>query len=164
MWLCTPPQLFFSLWFHQVHQGLHLRTGVFLIHSQALKALLALAAFTGSQPQLAISGGIASFFRHLGLAWQSPIGCPLPWKQGWHGSTHWAGALAPAVASQPPPDCRSQTGWRVRSRIVQATRGCGDRALGAPHSPLWEANVPKSGGMSPGIGPHLGTAQWWHPA
>lgn len=107
--------------------------------------------FTGSQPELAISGGIASFFGHLGLAWQSPIGCPLPWKQGWHGSAHRAGALAPAVASQPPPDCRSQTGWRARSRMVQATRGCGDRVFRAPRSSPWEANVLKCGGMSPGI-------------
>lgn len=145
MWLCTPPQFFFP---RMVSPGaprassalLHLWTGVVLIHSQALKALLGPAAFTGSQPQLAISGGITSFFRHLGLAWQSPIGCPLPWKQGWHGSAHRAAALAPAVASQPPPDCRSQTGWRARSRTVQATRGCGDRAFRAPRSPLWEAN------------------------
>lgn len=95
-----------------LHRGLG---WVALICSQTLKALLGVAALSGSEPQLAISGGIALFFGHLGLAWQSPIGCPLPWKQGWHGSAHRAGALAPAVASQPPPDCRSQTGWRARS-------------------------------------------------
>lgn len=158
MWLCTSPRFFLSmvsLGAPRVSPALfHLWTGVVLIHSQALKTLLGLAAFTGSQPQLAISGGITSFFGHLGLAWQSPIGCPLPWKQGWHGSAHRAGALAPAVASQPPPDCRSQTGWRARSRTVQATRGCGDRVFRARHTPPWEvnkANVMICGGMSPGI-------------
>lgn len=69
---------------------LHLWTGVVLIHSQALKALLGLVAFTGSQPQMAISGGIRIIFQaswpclavahwvpiamETGLAWQRAPG------------------------------------------------------------------------------------------
>lgn len=33
------------------------------------------------------------FLGNFGLAWRSPIGCQLPWKRGWHGSTEAALAL-----------------------------------------------------------------------
>lgn len=63
-------------------------TGLVLIHfSGQHRQHWGLAAAAGSQPQASDFGGHRiTFFGHLGLAWRSPIGCPLPWKRGWHGS------------------------------------------------------------------------------
>lgn len=118
-------------------------------------------AGTGGSPRLAASdghfGGHGIIFRAsrpcLAVAHWVPIAMEtgLAWQQ--------AGASAPAAASPPPPDWRSQTGCRVRSPTVQAARGCAHRVSRALHTPPWEvnkANVLKWGGgtpqaLSPGI-------------
>lgn len=69
------------------------------------------------------SRGRASFFRHLGLAWRSPIGCPSPWKRGWHGS-------AEPVLARGGSSCRLPTapGWWESNRLEGESRnGAGER-------------------------------------
>lgn len=66
----------------------------------------------GSPRRVVLGGSAALFLGNFGLAWRSPIGCQLPWKRGWHGSTE-PGARAGWLqlsASKPPPDRRRRTG------------------------------------------------------
>lgn len=85
-----------------------------------------------------------------GLAWQRRTGAGAGWLQ--------------LSVSQPPPDCRSRTGWRARRGTMRATGVCG--ALLSP--PGKERGGKEAAGprASPGVspGPHLEPAQRWHPA
>lgn len=90
--LCVQaPPFFFSQWFHRVLPALLQspapQGGFDPVPQAAQAALGGLAAATGSQSRAGdFRGHCITFFGHLGLAWRSPIGCPLPWKRGWHGS------------------------------------------------------------------------------